>query len=152
MKFQSRLSPNSAQQSPKCVLVVDSQAMIRTVLTSLLQSWGYRGHPADGLIAACRAVVSEGPFDAVICNAELPDGTAFDLIRWMRGHDLHVPTIIPYGVALPGQLEAQENVTLLAKPFDPAKLHAAIQGTEARLASPANSAKGHRASVIAESR
>ena len=100
--------------------------MIRLILASLLNSWGFTTHTAFNLFGACRMVVSEGPFDAIVCNYELPDGNAFDLVNWMQEQQLEVPTIVPYGALRP-ITEPEDNVTLLAKPFDPSELREAIE-------------------------
>jgi DNA-binding NtrC family response regulator len=108
------------------VLIVDEQEMIRTILASLLQSWGFTTHIARDLLSACRMVVSDGPYDAIICNYDLPDGNAFNLVDWMHEQELVVPTIVPYG-ALPPMEEPQGNVKLLSKPYDPVELRQAIE-------------------------
>jgi len=110
----------------KHVLIVDQEDMIRTVLGTLLRSWGFTTCCATSLIAACRMVISDGPFDAIICNYDLPDGNAFNLVEWMIRQQVEVPTLVPYG-ALPPMAPAPDNVRLVSKPFDPEELRAAIE-------------------------
>ena len=110
----------------KRVLIVDEQQMIRSILTSFVRSWGFTARVAADLNGACHVVVSDGPFDAVICNDELPDGNAFDLVDWMYEQGLEVPTIVPCGALRPLK-EPRAMVTMLSKPFDPADIRDVIE-------------------------
>lgn len=112
------------------MLIVDEDEIVRTVLATLLQSWNYTTTIARNLIGACHLVISDGPFDAIVCNYELPDGNAFDLFYWMQEQELEVPTIVPYGALRP-MTAPQANVKLLEKPLDPAELRVAIEGARA---------------------
>jgi DNA-binding NtrC family response regulator len=134
------------------VLIVDDQEMIRTILASFLKSWGFTTHIARDLISACRMVVSDGPFDVIICNYDLPDGNAYNLVDWMREQGLVVPTVVPYGNPPPTN-EHKDNVKLLSRPFDPLELrevieHAAHEGASKRT----RSARRRRKPAAASSR
>jgi DNA-binding NtrC family response regulator len=124
MTSQADLAPSTSSVL-KHVLIVDQDDMIRTVLCTLLRSWGFTACGAASLIRACRMVVSDGPFDAIICNYELPDGNAFDLVEWMTAQQVEVPTLVPYGSREP-MAPAPHNVRLVSKPFDPEELRGAI--------------------------
>jgi DNA-binding NtrC family response regulator len=115
----------SSPPAIKHVLIVDQDDMIRKVLCTLLRSWGFTACSAPNLIGACRMVVSDGPFDAIVCNYDLPDGNAFDLVDWMTTQQIEVPTLVPYGSQQPTS-PAPNNVRLVPKPFDPEELHNAI--------------------------
>jgi DNA-binding NtrC family response regulator len=117
---------NAADSSTKKVLIVDGQEMIRSLLCRMLKSWGLACHPASDLLSAYRAVLSEGPFDAVVCDYELPDGNAFNLIALMREHGLRAPAVVPVGSLVP-MARPEEGVELLAKPFDPIELKGALE-------------------------
>jgi DNA-binding NtrC family response regulator len=120
-------SPFDATDFPiKKVLIVDSQEMIRSLLCRMLKSWGLACQAAPDLLSAYRAMVSEGPFDAVVCEYELPDGNASNLIALMREHGLAAPTVVPVGsLASAGKPEA--GVKLLTKPFDPIELRRVLE-------------------------
>lgn len=92
----------------------------------MVQMWGLSSCSASNLIEACQAVVSEGPLDAVICDYELPDGNAYNLIAWMRQHHLNVPTIVPFGALRP-LAEPDAGVELLFRPFDAEELKATLE-------------------------
>lgn len=110
----------------KRVLIVDHDDIVRTVLCTLLRSWGITACSAATLIGACRTVVSDGPFDAIICTYELPDGNAFDLVEWMTAQQVEVPTLVPYGSPRPLS-PPPDNVRLVSKPFDPEELRGVIE-------------------------
>ena len=119
----SSVSPPPAS---KHVLVVDEQQIIRSILTSFVHSWGFTARAAADLSGACRMIVADGPFDDVICNYELPDGNAFDLVDWMHEQGLEVPTIVPYNASRAVKAP-RATVTMLTKPFDPADIRDAIE-------------------------
>jgi DNA-binding NtrC family response regulator len=120
-------SPDSAGDSlAKRVLVVDSQEMVRTLLCRILTTWGFACHPASSLLSAYRAVLTEAPFDAVVCDYELPDGNAYNLVSLMREHGLKAPTVAPVGSLAP-MAPPDSGVELLRKPFDPSELKTALE-------------------------
>jgi CheY-like chemotaxis protein len=121
-------SPRSiAGDAPaKRVLIVENQEMIRLVLCRMLKSWGLDCHPAPDLLSAFRVVSSEGPFDAVICDYELPDGDIYTMVALMREHEAMAPIAAPDGlVGVTTNPEA--GVELLTKPFDPIELKRALE-------------------------
>jgi DNA-binding NtrC family response regulator len=120
-------SPSSASDAPtKKVLIVDNQEMIRSLLCRMMKSWGLDCHAAPNLLSAYRALLSEGPFDAVVCDYELPDGNAYNLIAFMREHGVMAPIVAPVGLLAPVAKPAA-GVELLAKPFDPIELKRALE-------------------------
>jgi DNA-binding NtrC family response regulator len=119
-------SLDAANSPNKKVLIVDSQEMVRSLLCRMLKSWGLDCHPAPDIFSACQAVLSEGPFDAVVCDYELPDGTAYNLIAHMRKHRMKTPAIVPVGALAP-TVRPEAGVELLAKPFDPTELRGALE-------------------------
>jgi DNA-binding NtrC family response regulator len=108
------------------VLVVDGQEMVRCLLCRILKSWGLACHPATNLMSAYRAALSEGPFDAVVCDYELPDGNADNLAALMREHGIMTPIVAPIGSLAP-MTKHEPGVELLAKPFDPIDLKAVLE-------------------------
>lgn len=125
--MNSKTTPPTTDSPPviRHILIVDAQDIIRSVLCHLLQSWGFTTRAVGNLACACRMVVSDGPFDAIVCNYDLPDGNAFDLIEWMREQQLEVAAIVPFGTR-PPMSRPPGNVKLMSKPFDPLELRDAI--------------------------
>ena len=119
--------PSAANDSPtKKVLIVDSQEMVRSLLCRMLKSWGLACQPAPNLMSARRAVLTEGPFDAVVCDHDLPDGNVYDLIAHMREHGMMAPTVAPVACRVP-TARREAGVELLVKPFDPTELKCALE-------------------------
>ena len=119
-------SLDAANSPAKKVLIVDSQEMVRSLLCRMLKSWGLACHPAPDIFSACQAALSDGPFDAVVCDYELPDGNAYNLIEHMRRHGFKAPAVVPVAALAP-TLRPQAGVELLAKPFDPTELRGALE-------------------------
>ena len=84
-----------AQHAARVLFVEDhpdtSRAMIR-----LLKHTGYSVHAADTVAAALRIAESE-PFDVLVSDIGLPDGSGLDLMRQLRGAHPHLR-----GIALSG--------------------------------------------------
>ena len=121
-------SLDAANSPAKKVLIVDSQEMVRSLLCRMLKSWGLACHPAPDIFSACQAALSDGPFDAVVCDYELPDGNAYNLIEHMRRHGFKAPAVVPVAALAP-TVRPQAGVELLAKPFDPIELKGALERT-----------------------
>jgi CheY-like chemotaxis protein len=115
-----------ANSPTKKVLIVDSQEMIRSLLCRMLKSWGLACHPAPNLMSAYRAALWDGPFDAVVCDYELADGNAYNLIALMREHGVTAPTVVPVGSCV-AKTRHEAGVEYLAKPFDPIELREALE-------------------------
>jgi signal transduction histidine kinase/CheY-like chemotaxis protein/HPt (histidine-containing phosphotransfer) domain-containing protein len=73
----------------KRVLIVDDNALNRTILAQHLQAWGVRSRIAVNgrvaLEALKQAVVSDNPFDAVILDMMMPGLDSLALARGIRG-------------------------------------------------------------------
>lgn len=62
------------------VLVVDDDAQVRDVLARILGREGYRCTLAQDL-ADARAWLARGPFDLIVCDVGLADGSGLDLVE-----------------------------------------------------------------------
>lgn len=112
----------------RCVLVVDDQPDLLTIMTRLIQSMGYTTHSAASL-AEAMDVVREQSIDLLISDLNLEDGSGLDLVR-------QVQAIRPIkAIALSGfddaedirQSKAAGFVEHLRKPVDLTTLEKAIQ-------------------------
>lgn len=110
------------------LLLVDDHADSMRVLQRLLEMEGYDVQSASN-VAEAVALASSHPFDLVISDLGLPDGSGLELMRELRKrHGLS-------GIALTGS-DDTETVSrsraagirqLLVKPIDLPKLHSAIE-------------------------
>ena len=76
------------------ILLVEDHADTARMMSQLLRSEGHKVRIADS-VAAARAQ-ADGPFDLVISDIGLPDGTGYDVIR-----EIHARRPVP-GIALSG--------------------------------------------------
>lgn len=109
------------------ILLVEDNADTLRVMARLLKSFGHRVTAAASIGQALDA--AKEPFDLIISDIGLPDGTGWDLMR-----SLHERQPVP-GIALSGfasEEDAKKSlgagfVEHLAKPIDPERLEQAIQ-------------------------
>jgi PAS domain S-box-containing protein len=88
----------SGKAGPLHILLAEDNADTLRVMARLLRLRGHRVATADGVEAALLAEQAEGPFDLVISDIGLPDGSGLDLMRQLRGR---APRPAP-GIALSG--------------------------------------------------
>ena len=65
----------------KRILVCDDEASLREMLQILLRREGYQVDTVDGLHAAKGALESSEPYDAVVTDLVMPDGTGMDVLN-----------------------------------------------------------------------
>jgi len=58
------------------ILIVDDHREMRELLELCFRKWSYATVAAGTLAEARDAFLTEGPFKMVICDFDLPDGTA----------------------------------------------------------------------------
>ena len=66
---------------PSRILVVDDEASLREMLQILLKRQGYKVETADGVSAARRKITQNAPYDAVITDLLMPDGTGMEVLQ-----------------------------------------------------------------------
>jgi two-component system response regulator PilR (NtrC family) len=81
--------PNPA----KTVLLVEDEPGFRDVLQMGLAGQGFETAAAAGILEARNALLG-GPFDAVVSDLRLKDGSGIELLTWMKERDLKVPVVI----------------------------------------------------------
>jgi len=78
---------------PKRVLLVEDEASFRDVLQMGLEPQGFDA-AAVGSLAEARALLEGQPFDAVVSDLRLKDGSGIDLLQWMKEKGLETPVVI----------------------------------------------------------
>ena len=102
------------------ILVVDDERSIREFLTILLEQEGYETATADSVAAGIEQL-GGGPFDLVMCDLKLPDGSGLDVLHESRRRQLPTKFIIitahttPYHAVESLRAGAAEY---LSKPFN----------------------------------
>jgi diguanylate cyclase (GGDEF)-like protein len=110
-------------------LVVDDEEVIRSVVMELLETLGFAAAPAVGL-ADARKIISQGSYDFLIVDKNLPDGTGLDLVKELAERDVDAQIVVMSGYAtLSSAVEAlQAGVAdYVVKPFDLADFRARMQ-------------------------
>ena len=117
------------KNGPFHILLAEDNVDTLRIMARLLRSKGHRVSTADSVEAAAQAAERDGPFDLVVSDIGLPDGSGFDLIH--RLHGILGPIA---GIALSGfgtqedqrrSREAGFHIHL-TKPVDFSTLEAAI--------------------------
>lgn len=106
------------------VLIVDDDELVRNGTAGLVEAWGCRVQMAENLTEAEQQFALT-PFDLVICDYRLPDGTGVELADRIYMRSKLKPTfILVSGDTSPEVLKlvADKDMHLLHKPVRPARL------------------------------
>jgi EAL domain-containing protein (putative c-di-GMP-specific phosphodiesterase class I) len=111
--------------APRRALVVDDEDALSRALSRVLRSAGYEVVVANDGMAAVGALASEGAFDIILSDIQMPGMSGIELMRVVRAYDLDVPVILMTGS--PTLETAIEAVSLgalqyMVKPVDFAAL------------------------------
>jgi DNA-binding response OmpR family regulator len=108
---------------------VEDDLTVRLLIQRILSQAGHRVRVEPDLHEA-RKALSEGIFDLLILDLNLPDGSGFDLLQYVRNElGLGLPAIVLSGlrqsrsVARGADLGVFDYIT---KPFSPANLVASV--------------------------
>ncbi|GAC1470952.1 MAG: hypothetical protein NVSMB9_16600 [Isosphaeraceae bacterium] len=116
------------RESSRILLVEDNADTLR-VMSRLLKSRGHGVTTATGVDSALEAEAAEGPFDLIISDIGLPDGSGLELMKQIRRRS-GARGIALSGYGMEEDLRRSQDagfVEHLTKPIDFAKLEAAIQ-------------------------
>ena len=114
------------------VLVIDDEAPVRELVADVLASKGHRVTTATGGREGIE-LFGAGHFDLVITDLGMPDMTGWDVVRAIRARRPDTPVLLLTGWG--EVVETPEGVSvdgLISKPFDVAKLAAAVGEALAR--------------------
>lgn len=123
--------PAGAPHTAWRVMLVEDEVAIQEALSKLLGSWGLRVHAGPDLQWARQQ--DPGPWDLVISDHRLPDGTGRDVVQHLRAQQPGLPALIISGDTSPEQLAqlARSGLPVLHKPFRAETLRAMINSTMA---------------------
>ena len=117
--------PIAASADARRALVVEDEAPIRQLIVRLLQRKGYAVVEAPSRAAAHDALCG-GPFDVVLCDVHLADGTGAAVVRDIRGIRPELAHRVIFVTGDAGAIVAANpdvaDVPVLAKPFTSADL------------------------------
>jgi PAS domain S-box-containing protein len=119
-----------AAARPLRILLVDDHDAVRATTAALLADLGHGiVEASDGPDALARLEAGKDGFDLLITDYAMPHVSGAEVIRQGRALCGPLPAIIITGYADAQSIARRpEDVTVLAKPFTPAQLEAAIRG------------------------
>lgn len=111
------------------VLVVEDEEAVSKLLKDRLESDGYRVECAADA-AAAEERINSASYDLLILDLSLPRRDGVDLLRWIRGRDLHLPVLV-----LTGRSHVEDRIKTLdlgaddylTKPFEYGELVARLR-------------------------
>ena len=101
-------------------LVVDDEAVVRELLTSVLEMSGYTAEAVESAEAALEAV-RDRPFDLLVTDKNLPGHDGVDLIAQLRAEGFDLPAVLVTGYPSPETISAalaRGAADYITKPFD----------------------------------
>jgi signal transduction histidine kinase len=121
-------APELKQRKPARILLVEDNPDSSRAVTLAMQQYGYSVRNADGVDAALQAA-SDEPFDLVISDLGLPDGTGYDLMKQLRErHNLRGVALSGYGMEDDVQRSLDAGFSQhLTKPVEIERLDSAVR-------------------------
>ena len=125
--------PADTEPTPRTILVVDDEEVVRMLVTRALVEAGFHVVEA-GHGAAALSLLESGmhELDLVLCDLVMPGVNGRDLARWLAANRPDLPILLISGYPLP-YLEAHDlydpGLPLLRKPFLPSRLLEAVEDT-----------------------
>jgi CheY-like chemotaxis protein len=107
----------------KRILLVEDHTDSREVLANLLRRWGIEVETAPDLATALRLLAQ--PFDAIISDISLPDGTGYAVVKEAKRLRKETLAIALSGYNSPHDIEVGKLAGFdhhLTKPFDIAEI------------------------------
>jgi len=110
------------------ILAVEDEEGVRDYLRALLSREGYRVTLATGHDDAL-ARAAESPFDLVVTDVNMPDGSGADLVKALRRRQPYLPAVFISGISKDefAEMAPGEERNFLQKPFEGARLLGRIE-------------------------
>lgn len=114
---EKMMVPDRQWGDGRAVLVVEDERSLRMVITRTLARQGHRPIAVETVQGAIAELMVRPP-DVVLLDVNLPDGTGWEVLRWLRATGLHIPVII-YSAVPPSTKRVAElhPDAVLIKPF-----------------------------------
>jgi two-component system, chemotaxis family, chemotaxis protein CheY len=78
----------------KRILVIDDSGTIRKAIRRILEQLAYEVSEAEDGVAALAALASGGPFDAVLCDIDMPNMDGLEFLGALSTRGILAPPII----------------------------------------------------------
>jgi two-component system, cell cycle sensor histidine kinase and response regulator CckA len=117
--------PSSVQKPAACVLVVDDEELVRTMLIRTMEAQNYLVYAAADGIEAISIVEKNLPIDLVVADVSMPRMDGRELALELAKRYPQLPVVLISGVYLGGGTDLPGPV--LPKPFTPMALAARVR-------------------------
>jgi len=108
------------------ILLIDDKAEMRELLTQLFRQWSYTTVAAATVEEARQAVLTQGPFQMVVCDFELPDGNGLQFWSWLRQERRDGARFLLMSGSASFMRHRSADFAFLAKPFRPEELRSSV--------------------------
>ena len=108
------------------VLVVEDHGDSRNAMISLLERWGFEVSAAAADYHSAIEFIQTKPFDVLLSDIGLPDGTGFTVMQEAKRHQPNIVGIAVSAFHSPLELQLAERVGFdhyIQKPLDAQRLH-----------------------------
>jgi len=116
-------APGGTLETAPTILVADDEALLVTIISRLLTTWGYRVLSAEDGIEAL-SLAEAGPVDLLVTDLEMPRMDGISLWQSLRCLWPASRVLFVSGSRASWQLNGDP---FLAKPFSPADLRRAVE-------------------------
>jgi DNA-binding NtrC family response regulator len=106
------------------ILLVDDDVDLRFMMEHILIDAGYRVDATGSMSGAIELLESQ-PYDLVVADGKLPDGTGFDVADVAGKLSTKTVILTGYAFSLPGEI--RERYEILLKPMHSHELVAAVE-------------------------
>jgi DNA-binding response OmpR family regulator len=109
--------PQAQRAGSRDILIVEDEQALCMIIARTLARQGHQVRAA-GTVAGAIAAMTARPPDVVLLDINLPDGTGWEVLRWLRGGGYRVPAIV-YSAVPPSPKRVAEfhPDAVLLKPF-----------------------------------
>jgi two-component system cell cycle sensor histidine kinase/response regulator CckA len=125
-------APHVSIQGTECVLVVEDQRAVRSMVGGVLRARGFSVFQAENANAARQVLAKTERVDLVLSDIVMPGESGIELAGWLRATHPHIGVMLMSGYSDHPALHAvplPNNVPVLQKPFTPTTLLAHLRST-----------------------
>jgi DNA-binding response OmpR family regulator len=104
--IEKMMVPDGRWDDGRAVLIVEDEQPLRMVITRTLARQGHRPIAVETVRGTITEMMARLP-DVVLLDINLPDGTGWEVLRWLCAAVLHIP-VIAYSAVPPAAKRVAE--------------------------------------------
>src|SRR5438309_6830580 len=97
--IEGQMTASTHETTARTMLLVEDETPLRTIIARNLEQRGYHLTAVASVCEAINQIMATLP-DVIVLDVNLPDGTGWEILRWLRAADTH-PAIIVYSAVPP---------------------------------------------------